>query len=385
MNKEEKYIFSNGTVQIFSSTIAQYTNTNNNTTYLFYANKEKNFLYFKSKSQPIIYVNLTIDGVELNNLLLDASTNTLFIDITEIIRSLRVTGTHTMQIFVFQDSTSVTLNYNIISMQGYNYDNLAQTLSLAQASFCNLTTLANCNYSRTGSNSDVAPPTKIIVPFENGLRKFRNSVRSLSIPCYNNYYGIVNVEIYQGTSIIASAGTDNSNMLTFTINNLQGLYNVELLISGILKNKLQLEAFDPAKKYVAVRWAYPYTNTVKVGTQGTGSPSYSSSQQFATTFFELAEYEDAQEVIDLEDTGGEMPYLVNSERRCKLRMTNLNAYDYIYYAQILKSEKVEILFNENLSTSNYQPVKLEKSKITLPTNGTELFNLEFNVIITEND
>lgn len=384
MNKKEKYINSSS-VAIFSSTIAQYTNTNDYTTYLFYANKEKNFLYFERQSQPIVYVNLTIDGVELNNLLPDASTNTLFIDITEIIRSLTIDEVHTMEIFISLSTENVNKTFTIIPMQGYNYDNLAQTLSLAQGSFCNLTTLANCNYSRTGSNSEVNPPTKIIVPFENGLRKFRNSVRSLSIPCYNNNYGIVNVEIYQDTSIIASTGTDKSNMLTFTINNLQGLYNVELLINGSLKNKLQLEAFDPAKKYVAVRWAYPYTNTVKVGTQGAGSPSYSSSQQFATTFFELAEYEEEQAIIDLEDTGGEMPYLVNSERRCKLRMTNLNAYDYIYYAQILKSEKVEILFNENLSTSNYQSVKLEKSKITLPTNGTELYNLEFNVIITEND
>lgn len=383
MNKKEKYINSS-TVAIFSSTIAQYTNTNDHTTYLFYANKEKNFLYFERQSQPIIYVNLTIDGVAINNLLPDASTNTLFIDITEIIRSLTIDEVHTMEIFISLSTENVNKTYNIIPMQGYNYDNLAQILSLAQASFCNFTTLANCNYSRTGSDSDVAPPTKIIVPFENGLRKF-NNVQSLSLPCYNNHYGIVNVDIYQGTSIIANAGTDNSNMLTFTINNLQGLYNVELLIIGSLKNKLQLEAFDPAKKYVAVRWAYPYTNTVRVGTQGAGSPSYLASQQFANTFFELAEYEEEQTIIDLEDTGGEMPYLVNSGRRCKLRMTNLNAYDYIYYAQILKSEKVEILFNENLSASNYQPVKLEKSKITLPTNGTELYNLEFNVIISEND
>lgn len=384
MNKEEKYIFSSSTVAIFSSTIAQYTNTNNYTDYLFYANKEKNFLYFKRQSQPIIYVNLTIDGVEMNNLLPETSTSTLFIDITEIIRSLRVEGTYTMQIYIWQGGASLNKTFTIIPMQGYNYDNLAQTLSLAQVNFCNLRTLANCNYSRTGSNSEVNPPTKIIVPFENGMRKF-NNVQTLSIPCYNNYYGVVNVDIYQDNRIIASTGTNNFNMLTFTINNLQGLYGVELLIIGSLINKLQLEDFNPAKKYVAVRWAYPYTNTVRVGTQGAGSPSYFTSLQFATTFFELAEYEDAQEVIDLEDTGGEMPYLVNSERRCKLRMTNLNAYDYIYYAQILKSEKVEILFDQNLSTSNFQSVKLEKSKITLPTNGTELYNLEFNVIISEND
>lgn len=384
MNKEEKYIHSSSTLSIYSSTIAQYTNTNNDTTYLFYANKEKNFLYFKGQSQPIIYVDLTIDGVELKALLPDASTGTVFIDITEIIRSLSVTGTHTMRIYVFQESTNFSKTFNIIPMQGYNYDNLAQTLSLAQDNFCDLRKLANCNYSRTDSSSEINPPTKIIVPFENGLRKFSN-VQTLSLPCYNNNYGISNVKIYQYGRIIASAGISFYNMLIFTINNLQGLFNLELLVRGSLINKLTLEAFDPAKKYVAVKWAYPYTNSVKVGTQGAGSPSFLNSQQFAITFFELAQYEEEQAIIDLEDTGGEMPYLVNSGRRCKLRMTNLNAYDYIYYSQILKSEKVEILFNENLSTSNYQPVKLEKSKITLPTNGTELYNLEFNVIISEND
>lgn len=384
MNKEEKYIHSSGTLSIYSSTIAQYTNTDSNTTSLFYANKEKNFLYFKKNSQPIIYVDLTIDGVELNALLPDASTGTLFIDITEIIRSLRVTGTHTMRIYVLQGSTSFAKTFNIIPMQGYNYDNLAQMLSLAQDNFCDLRKLANCNYSRTGSSSEINPPTKIIVPFENGLRKF-NNVQTLSIPCYNNNYGISNVEIDQYGRIIASAGTRIYNMLTFNINYLQGLFNLRLLIIGSLINKLTLEAFDPAKKYVAVKWAYPYTNSVNVKMQGAGSPNFLTSQQFAITFFELAQYEEEQAIIDLEDTGGEMPYIVNSGKCCKLRMTNLNAYDYIYYSQILKSEKVEILFNENLSTSNYQHVKLEKSKITLPTNGTELYNLEFNVILSEND
>lgn len=382
MNKEEKYIYSSSSIAIFSSTIAQYKITNGET-YLFYANKEKNFLYFKRQTRPV-YVNLTIDGVELKGLLPETSTGNIFMDITEIIRSMSVGITHTMQIYVLQGSTSVNLIYRIVPMQGYNYDNLAQTLSLAQGNFCNLQILANSNYDRLQSKSSVLPPTKIIVPYENGLRKF-NNVQELLLPCYNDNYGITNVDIYQGTSIIASAGVNYVNMLTFSINNLHGLFNLQLRVIGSIINKLTLEAFDPAKKYVAVRWAYPYTNCVKVGVQGAVPPYYLTGLQFATTFFELAEYEEEQTIIDLEDTGGEMPYLVNSERRCKLRMTNLNAYDYIYYAQILKSEKVEILFNENLSTSNYQSVKLEKSKITLPTNGTELFNLEFNVIITEND
>lgn len=384
MKKEEKYIHSSSTVTIYSSTIAQYINTNNYTNYLFYANKEKNFLYFKRQIQPINYVNLTIDGVEMNNLLPDTNTGNLFIDITEIIRSLRVGGAHTMQIYIWQGGESLNKTFTIIPMQGYNYDNLAQTLSLAQGNFCNLQILANSNYDRVQSKSSVLPPTKIIVPFENGLRKF-NNVQELSIPCYNDNYGITKVNIYQGATLIASASLNSNNMLTFAINDLQGLFHLRLRIIGSLINKLTLEAFNPAKKYVAVRWAYPYTNSVKVGVQGTVTPTYLTGLQFATTFFELAEYEEEQTIIDLEDTGGEMPYLVNSGRRCKLRMTNLNAYDYIYYAQILKSEKVEILFNENLSTSNYQPVKLEKSKITLPTNGTELYNLEFNVIISEND
>ena len=116
MNKEEKYIFSSGSsIAIFSSTIAQYNHVTNGETYLFYANKEKNFLYFKKQAQPIIYVNLTIDGVELNGLLPDTNTGNIFIDITEIIRSMSVGVTHTMQIYVFQGGTSVTLNYNCIN------------------------------------------------------------------------------------------------------------------------------------------------------------------------------------------------------------------------------------------------------------------------------
>jgi hypothetical protein len=382
MNREEKYIFSSSTVAIFSSTIAQYTNTNNNTNYLFYANKEKNFLYFKGQSQPIIYVNLTIDGIEINNLL--PADGNIFIDITEIIRSMSVDSTHTMQVFVFQGDTSLSLNYSVVSMRGYNYDCLAQTLSLAQGNFCDLGSLASSHYTRKGSESFVFPPTKIIVPLERGLRKF-DDVNYIYLPCYNNLNGIANVAIIQGSTILTGFGFNIYNLLSLDLSKLRGLYNTKLDVAGQQINKIILEDFNPAKKYVAVRWAYPYTNAINVGAQGTWAPNFLTSLQFATTFFELAEYEDAQEIIDLEDTGGEMPYLVNSERRCKLRMTNLNAYDYIYYAQILKSEKVEILFNENLSTSNYQPVKLEKSKITLPTNGTELYNLEFNVIISEND
>lgn len=381
MGKTEKSIYSGQYFSISSSTISQYKENTNNVTYLFYATKEKNHIYILRGSNAIQNVRIQIGQVEMNNLLPVQSGYDLFIDISDAIKSL--TGVTDMTITVF-NIYPITLNFKVVPMVGYNYDNLARLLSLAQGNFCNLFQLVNYNYSRQTTLCDVAPPTKIIVPFENGIRKFAN-VRTINLPCYNSSYGLINVKLLQGTTEIAGTTSRYGSLLTFTINNLQGLYGVFLRILSYRVNDIILEDFNQTKKYVAVRWENPYTNSVYFGLQGEGAPNYDRVNKNAVTFFELAEYEEEQQVESLESTGGEMPYIVKSGQRCKLRMTNLNAYDYIYYAQILKSESIEILFDTNLAEINYQPVKLEKSKITLPTNGTQLYNLEFNVIITEND
>ena len=382
MRKNEKYIYSSQYFYVYSSTIAQYVNTSNNVTFLFYATREKNHLYFNRQGTAIKYVNVKIGQVEMNNLLPVNNGSKLFIDISDAIESL--TGATDMVIAVRTAASTTTLKFRLVPMIGYNYDNLARILSVAQGNYCNLYPLATYNYNRQSTLSNVSPPTKIIVPFENGVRVFSN-VNTLILPCYQSNYGISNVEIFQGETKIAYASNNSSSFLTFTINNLQGLYGAYLRIAGYIRNNIILEDFNPAKKYVAVRWANPYTNSVNVGLQGEGEPNYDRLSRNAVTFFELAEYEEEQQVTSLESTGSEMPYLIKSGQKCKLRMTNLNTYDYIYYSQILKSESVEILFDTKLTENNYQPVKLEKSKITLPTSGTGLYNLEFNVIISEND
>ena len=382
MRKNEKYIYSSQYFHVYSSTIAQYVNTNNHVTFLFYATREKNHLYFNRRDMAIKYVNVKIGQVEMNNLLPVNNGSKLFIDISDAIESL--TGATDMVIAVRTAASTTTLKFRLVPMIGYNYDNLARILSVAQGNYCNLYPLAKYNYTRQSSLSNIAPPTKIIVPFENGVRVFSN-VNTLILPCYQSNYGISNVEIFQGETKIAYASNNSSSLLSFTINNLQGLYGAYLRIVGYIRNNIILEDFNPAKKYVAVRWANPYTNSVNVGLQGEGEPNYDRLSRNAVTFFELAEYEEEQQVTSLESTGSEMPYLIKSGQKCTLRMTDLNAYDYIYYSQILKSESVEILFDTKLTESNYQPVKLEKSKITLPTSGTGLHNLEFNVIISEND
>ena len=382
MRKNEKYIYSSQYFFVYSSTIAQYVNTSNNVTFLFYATREKNHLYFSRGSMAIQYVNVKIGQVEMNNLLPVNKGSQLFIDISDAIESL--TGASEMSIKVYNTAGPTVLTYRLVPMIGYNYDNLARILSVAQGNFCNLYPLATYNYDRQSTLSNIAPPTKIIVPYANGVRMFSN-VSSLALPCYNSNYGISNVEIFQGETRIAHASNNSSSLLTFTINNLQGLYGAYLRITGYIRNNIILEDFNPTKKYVAVRWANPYTNSVNVGLQGEGEPNYDRLSRNAVTFFELAEYEEEQQVTSLESTGSEMPYLINSGQKCTLRITNLNAYDYIYYSQILKSESIEILFDTTLTETNYQPVKLEKSKITLPTSGTGLYNLEFNVIISEND
>ena len=381
MGKTEKSIYTSKYVNVYSSTIAQYQDTTNNVTYLFYATKEKNHLYFARQSEAIQNVSIQIGQITMNNLLPVQSGNNLFIDISDAIKSL--TGVSDMTIRVLT-VFPIVLKFKVVPMVGYNYDNLASILSLAQGNFCHLRSLAYYNYNRQGTLSNIAPPTKIIVPFENGVRMYPN-LRTLNLPCYNSSYGITNVEITQGTTTIARTTTSYNGLLPFTINNLQGLYGVFLRIAGYFVNDIILEDFNPAKKYVAVRWGNPYTNSVRVQSQGEGAPSYDRLARNAVTFFEIAEYEEEQQVESLESTGSEMPYIIKNERRCKLRMTNLNAYDFIYYAQILKSESVEILFDTKLTENNYQPVKLEKSKVPLPTNGTQLYNLEFNVIISEND
>lgn len=383
MNKREKQIYSSSLFSIWSSTVAQFLNTTNNTKYLFYASREKNFIYFNRGNYAIDSIDITIGTTTITKLLPVTASSDLFIDISEIVR-LNEGKIIDMLLFVRPVGYSpISISYKVVLMEGYSIDTIAQFLNISQSNYCNLLPLAGLDYSGSNSLSYFYPPTKIIIPYENGVRKFSN-LSTIKLPMAQQNYGNANVDIYQGS--IVSSASNTYNFISINVANVQG-GNANLRVIGNVVNKVNFEQFNSNNKYVAVKWKSPIINATQFDSTGS-SVSYSQIASYMYNFFELVEYEESNEITSLESTASYMPYLVNSSVKCKLRLSNLTAYDYIYYSQILKSTDVQVLFDyeSEITLDNaFQPAKLEKTKLVYPTNGTNVYNLEFNLILTEND
>lgn len=383
MNKKEKQIYSSNFFSVWSSTVAQFLNTTNNTKYLFYASREKNFIYFSRGSNTIDSIDITIGTTTITKLLPVTASADLFIDISEIVR-LNEGKTIDMLLSVKPVGYStISISYKVVVMEGYSMDTIAQFLNISQSNYCSLFPLAGLDYSENNTLSYFNPPTKIIIPYENGVRKFSN-LSTIKLPMAQQNYGNANVDIYQGS--IVSRASNTNNFISINVANVQG-GNANLRVMGSVVNKVNFEQFNSNNKYVAVKWKSPIINATKFDSTGS-SALYSQMASYMYNFFELVEYEESNEITSLESAASYMPYLVNSSVKCKLRLSNLTAYDYIYYSQILKSTDVQVLFDyeSEITLDNaFQPAKLEKTKLVYPTNGTNVYNLEFNLILTEND
>lgn len=378
MNKQEKAIFSNQYFSIYSSPIAQYLDTTNNINYLIFANKDKNFIYIQRGTLPISTANVTIGDYSIQNLKSDE--NGIFLDVSDVMKA-QGTGISDLSIYVSTPGPNYTYTAKIIIMYGYNFDRLALQLSSVQLTSCQRS-LANYIYTDKNSNSYVSPPTYIIIPIEEGRRKYRN-VEKITLPQYQQYHGNSNSQIRQVGVGKVGTSANQLGFINIDIDSIRGNY-AYYIVAGTLVNNIIFRNFEGNKKYVAVRWTNPYTNSTYIDAQGDGSPSIRVQKDYLTCFFEVFNYEVENIITELESTANYMPYLVEQSIRCTIGIKNIPAYDYVYYSQILLSENVEVLFNEditNTSTRYFRPARLEKSKINIPIKSSEMYDLELTLII----
>lgn len=387
MNKKEFRIFNTQYVSGYTSYVAQYLRVTTNIRYLLFASEEKNNIYIARGSAPIVSVDLKIGTTEIIGLLPDEE-GKIFLDISDIIRVH--TGREVDMIFkVFQGGTApTTFSYKIAVSKGRRFDELANYLSLPQQNFCNFRNLANLSYDANCSRSYILPPTKIIIPInENGTRtKFKN-INNIILPVWEQTYGITNIEISQNGNIISEVPNSYSPLSINLNNTSRGV--AQLRVIGSLTNMIAFEGFNDAQRYIAIRWLCPYIVPINTSTQGTATPYTSLTPVTGMAFFELVEIKQATNVISLENTANYMPNLITEGMTIKIGLKNLNAYDYVYYSQILLSDNIEYCLAENFGasasfTDNFQPAKVEKTNNIIPV-GNGVYDLEIILTIKEND
>lgn len=387
MNKKEFRIFNTQYVSGYTSYVAQYLRTTTNIRYLLFASEDKNNIYIARGSAPIVSVDLKIGTTEIIGLLPDEE-GKIFLDISDIIRAH--TGREVDMIFkILQGSSYPTIfSYKIAVSKGRRFDELANFLSLPQQNLCNLRNLANLSYDANCSRSYILPPTKIIIPInENGIRtKFKN-INNIILPVWEQTYGVKSIDIKQNGNIISTVA-NNYSPLSIDLNNIsRGV--AQLRVTASLVNMIAFEGFNDAQRYIAIRWVCPYIVPIDTSTQGTATPYTSLIPVTGMAFFELLEIKQATNVISLDNTANYMPNLITEGLTIKIGLKNINAYDYIYYSQILLSDNIEYCLAEKFSSSasftdNFQPAKVEKTNNIIPV-GNGVYNLEITLTIKEND
>lgn len=391
MNKREFSIFSSQYVAGFSSFVTQYLKADTGVRYLLYASEDKNHIYIARQSLPIISVDIKIGTAELFGLLPDEDGNML-LDITEIIKANANSASAVDMIIRVTQSNGVAMfSFKIAVAEGRRFDELAGYLSLPQQNYCNLRSLASLYYSSSGSQSYISPPSKIILPInENGTRTKFNNISSILLPIWQQTYGVQNVQISQTGAGIVSSVANNYSPISINIASAQK-GRADIRVTGTKTGDIVFEGFNDAQRYIVIRWKCPYIPPLEYRAQGTEIP-YTASKIKAVTgmaFFEVLEIKQATNVISLENTASYMPNLIEENVTIKIVLKNLNAYDYIYYSQILLSDNIEYCLAENFSASsnftyNFQPAKIEKTNNIIPV-GNGVYNLEFTLIVKEND
>lgn len=385
MNKKEFQIFENPYVSGFASYVAQYYKVDTEKRYLLFASEEKNNIYISRGSAPINSMNITIGTTEINGLLPDEDGN-IFLDISDVIKS-HTRNTVDMTLSIKQPGATYTYTYKIAVSQGRRFDELANFLSLPQQNFCNLQKLAYLSYDTNGSHSYILPPTKIIIPInENGTRTYRN-INNILLPVWQQDYLVQNIQILQDNNIISTVA-DNYSPISIDIENTRrGVARVRVI--GTNYNNIVFEGFNDVQRYIAIRWECPYICPMESDTSGTSTPYAHLRPVTGMAFFEVLEIKQATNVISLENTASYMPNLITEGLKIKIGLKNINAYDYIYYTQILLSDNIEYCLAENFSssadfTNNFQPAKVEKTNNIIPV-GNGIYNLEITLTVKEND
>lgn len=388
MNKREFVIFNTSYSSGYSSFVAQYLRVTDSVRYLLYASEEKNHINIVRQSEAIMSVDIKIGTAEMNGLLPDEN-GAIFIDISEIIKSNTGKNNVDMIIRVLYNNLPPTMYlYKIAVAEGRRFDELANYLSLPQQNFCNLRSLARMEYSSSGSQSHIGPPTKIILPInEDGTKtKFKN-IGNILLPIWQQNYGIKNVEISQAGTVLGTVANKYSPISISIANARAGV--AQYRVMGSLVNNIVFESFKDAQRYIVIRWKCPFVVPLEYGAQGTMAPYQNIEPVTGMAFFEVLEIKQATNVISLENTSSYMPNLITEGLTLKIGLKNLNAYDYIYYSQILLSDNIEYCLAENFSasanfTDNFQPAKVEKTNNIIPV-GNGVYNLEIMLTVKEND
>lgn len=375
MNKFEFSIGGGSSVQFYSSTVAQFTS--GGMKYLFYASKEKNHIFIKSPGgNGITDIYIDIDNYSIGPLI--GEDNELFVDISEIISALTYKINVDMSISCYSNNVLYSQAFKITICNGYNYANFARSLSIVQSNFCNLITLAEYNYHSGNVLSYILPPTKILLPYRDGRRLF-NHITHLQIPAWHYQYGVQNIVIYSNNVQVGMAN-DYYLPIRITIDDITTPTG-SLKVIGTTYNQVVFEKLS--SRYIAIRWKCPYTKQFALKTSTT---SLQTNNYFGVAFFELFSIKEDVKITELEETASYAPYTVKKRTEVTVGLRNVNAYDYIYYSQIMLSDNVSVCINEKGGSENsFQPAKLGNNKLEYPQNGTEIRNLVFNLIIENYD
>lgn len=385
MNKTQFQVASSNYSSVYMSSVLQYEDTTNNRKYLVFASKEKNHLYITRASLNIESVSITLGTVSMEQML-TIDNSTFFIDITELLATYEGTQL-TMTLRIKNSSFTETLTFYLLIAEGYRYDRLAQLAQIPYINSCDNIQLSSYQYDSKRTLTFALPPTTIIVPInEEGGAIFRN-IRNIELPFFRSHLAPDSVNVRVNNNEVST--TDTYGLLKISVDDLltYGTTNSALYGTNSRFGTIKLERMQASSSYICVRWKCPYITTLYFSATSGGSKPWSryKKPQTGIAFFEKINREINTEITELEGTASYMPYQVKESQTITIGMRNITAYDYIYYSQILLSENIEIMDAELFSASNtidhFRPVRLKKSKIAMPQNGSLLYNLEFELII----
>lgn len=367
------------------SSVLQYEDTTNNRKYLVFASKEKNHLYISRAALGLVNVSITLGNVNMQEML-TINYSTFLIDISELLATYEGTQ-QKMTLYIKNEALTETLTFYLVIAKGYRYDRLAQYAQVPYIHSCDNVQLSSYQFDNLRTLTFALPPTTIIVPInEEGMSIFQN-IKNIELPFWRSHVSPSSMSVKVNNNEVSTS--NDYGLMKINVANLlsYGTTNAALYGGTTHFNSLRLQKMQNSSRYICVRWLCPYITTLYFSATSGGSKPWNSYQkpQTGTAFFEVLRREINTDVTELESTASDMPYQVKESQTITIGMRNITAYDYIYYSQILLSENVEIMDAELFSASNTQdhftPVRLKKSKITIPQNGSLLYNLEIELII----
>lgn len=388
MNESQFLVDSTNYSSIYMSYVLKYNNTNTGVYSLLFASEEKNHLYI-SGYQAIRYVNIDFGDLRLKNLL--PNKGQIFLDISDWLRA-NIGQTIPIYIYIYYESVTEVVAYNVVILKGLRYDRLAQNTQIPQNYQCGMPALSGWQYDADRSLSAALPPTTIIVPFnEDGTyNKFR-AIQEIDFVWYRSHLPLTGLKLMTPSGVIGN-NANNYAPFSISVSSMQthGFRNSTMLLGTNEYNKNDLRPLQYSKKYICVRWQSPYICPLYFSSVSGTTSNFSRYYEplYCQAFFEVLSDETDTEITNYEGTASYMPYSVGMTRKIKIGIPNITAYDYAYYSQLFLSADISVWENDIITSSSlglFSPAKIAKSKFTMPKNGNNTYNFEATLIIEEND